>query len=281
MNIEKKILLSLFSILFILVVTLSLSSAAVTLNRPAASSGMGGAGISFNVTVPETDSGTNFTCKLYAQSTLTANSSWVLLATAHNNTAGGGLVNQTNSSFSSLVLEDANNYQFNATCWNQTNWIDDAVNTAVTVDNTIPQAPTSLSPTSDTDGSVDFSATVTSANTTSCTLFFPNLNPGSSSYSMTHSGGTCTATVNPMAEQGYDWYVRASDETNTTDSSTENVRVDLSTSSGKTALLYNAGLINNEGKTLDTDPKENILNKPIFWISVIIVITLIILIRRR
>ena len=136
------------------------------------------------------------------------------------------------------IIEDANNYIFNVTVQNATSGVvvGDDTNTGITVDNTIPQAATSLTPTSDADGSVIFSGIIVGVNTTSCTLRFDNKGPGSTSYSMTHSGDTCNTTLTVAAET-YVWYIRASDETNTTDSSTQTTNVATASSSGNYGKL--------------------------------------------
>ena len=81
-------------------------------------------------------------CTFYAKSSLTANSSWTSLSTFTNASANSLNVNGT---FSSSILEDANNYIFNATCRNLTNSQTSSVGTAsITINNTIPVSPTSL-----------------------------------------------------------------------------------------------------------------------------------------
>ena len=273
----NKINLLLAITLMTTLVALTVVSAALTLNSP---TGNIGGTTMFNVTVPESDSGaTNFTCVLYAGSTLTANTTWTTIVTARNNTAGGGTGNSTNASFNSAILEDANNYQFNATCRNNSGIFANVISSNIRVDNTVPTAATSLTPTSDTDNSVTFSGTVVGRETTSCTLLFSGMNPGASSYTMTHSGTDCSYTHSSIPEGIYTWYVRASDETNTTDSSTQQTNVDVKTSAGKAALLASQPGITSKGGALlsiaDTD--NGILGIPI-WIIVVAVILIVVVI---
>jgi len=184
----------------------------------------------------------NFSCIFYAGSSLTANITWVNLTTSSvgNNTAGTGGINFTNFTFNTNALEDANNYRFNATCSNDTEMWAHAVTTGIIIDNTRPQSATSPSPASgtiDTDGTVLFNTTVIGVNTTSCTLRFDGANPGNSIYTMTHGGNACWTELTLIPESNYYWFVRTSDETNTTDSSTTRIEIDTQSSAGKLGYL--------------------------------------------
>lgn len=269
MKLNKISLIFLASLLF----SLAFISGAMTvvIDSPSASSTVSGTTV--NVSITATNPGRDWNCTIYAKSSLTANSSW--------STLGGGatIKNATatiwNVTINSIVLEDANNYIFNATCINATLSADDT-NTGITVDNTIPQASTGLTPTSDTDDSVIFSGTVVGANTTSCTLLFDGINPGSSSYAMTHSGNTCTHTLT-VPKQTYRWYIRASDETNTTDSSTQTTNVDISSGAGRTAYLaQQAGIKSEGGATFSI--VDGIGDIPSGWIVAVIVIVIVLVI---
>ena len=226
--------------------------------------------------------GVDFNCTLYAKSSLTANSSWGTIKYEIVNTSA-------NNAYLAAVnfsgIEDANNYILNATCKNITGVLEVGdTNTGIIADCTVPTAPSSLSPTSDTDGTVDFSATVTGKETTSCILYFVSTNPGATSYTMTHSGNTCTYLSLSMPEQSYQYYVTASDETNTTDSSTTTLDVDIKTSAGKTAIIKQA---EKEGKVKITGAKtftiidkngfnSAILGIPLWLIALLVVCILII-----
>lgn len=227
----------------LLVITLTSFSSALPgislyLDQTAAttSSGVGGAVVTANVSVPEAYASggvSNYTCFLYAKSSSTGNSSNVLLGFAGNNSAGG-LINMTNFTFNSNAIEDASDYIFNATCVNDTAWFNETIVTSILVDNTVPTAPTSLSPaasSTDDDGTVTFSSTVTGSRTTACTLYFTGINPGESSYSMTHSGSTCTSSSLNLPEQTFEYYIQASDGTNTTNSANTRFEVSIDTPS--------------------------------------------------
>lgn len=204
----------------------------VNLIAPATSAIVSGATVTLNATISADANVKN--CTFYAKSSgaLTANSTWSSLATATNTSAGDLVFNTT---FDSSILEDCNDYIFNATCRNDTVTVTNASSTGVTIENTIPQAASSLSPTdksTDTDGSILFSGTVTGVNTTSCVLYF-----GVESYAMAHSGNTCTYTLSNIPEQTYSFWITASDETNTTNSATYTSTIDITKSAGKAALI--------------------------------------------
>lgn len=258
--------------LFSILVMSSVSAAPSTdLDLPAASSTVSGT-IGLNATITNPDS--NFSCGFYAKSSLTANDTWSLLATIANATDI-----TANTTYDTIGLEDANNYIFNATCYNDTTtWADDT-NIAIVIDNTVPQTPSSLSPATDSvdkDGSVTFSSTVTGENTTSCTLYFSEGNPGASSYAMTHTSNTCSYSLTNIPEQTYKWYVIASDETNSSSASAINrINVDIQTSAGKAVLLAQAereGLVKRTG--LKTFAIVNGFNKTIAGIPIWIILVL-------
>ena len=244
----------LFGILLSLNFATALGELNVTLNSPATNALVGGGpGVLLNITI--SNGGALYSdlvnVSVYAQSTLTANSTWALIQT--NLSLNISTENETSVSFNSSILEDANNYIFNVTISNNTGGqvlAGDGDNTGITVDNTNPAAASALSPGDkavDDDGSVTFSGTVTGTDTTSCTLEFVGTLPtGGNSQAMTHTGNTCSLTLS-TSSQTYTWFIRASDETNTTDNTAIQVTVDVTTSSGKAALLISEGLAKSEG----------------------------------
>jgi len=225
---KKNILFGMF-ILFGVLFSLSFVSAAdptCAITTPAASATISGSTyVNVTVTNPSID---GFNCSIYASSTLTANTTESLLIfQMANNTVGGTAF--VNGTANTLAVEDANNYILKAVCRNSSGFEFNDTNTGITVDNTVPQTPSSLSPadaSTETDGDVTFSATVTGANTTSCILYFSTRNPGTPSYAMTHSGNTCTVDLTAIPEETYDYYITASDETNTSTSATARFEID-------------------------------------------------------
>lgn len=166
------------------------------------------------------------TARLYmrSRSGTTGNSTWTPIKTE----GGLALANTTSydfvSVFNTTSLEDYIDYQLNCSVHNGTRYLSKVTSNLI-VGNTVPTAPTSLDPVSNevnksSTRNIDFSATVVNRETTNCTLFFPNLNPGLSSYKMTNTAGSCTYQVSAMPEQSYDYYIQASDGTDTTNSAT-------------------------------------------------------------
>jgi len=234
-------ILLIFSLLLI-----SVATAAIV--KPITGASVAGTTVILNATNASLPNMVNCTWTIGSASTANTTSTFVF-----TNKSADPLI--INGSFNSLTFEDSNDYTVTAVCRNTTSVSTTSTSTGVIIDNTIPQAPSSLTPatdTKDTDGSVAFSATVTGRNTTSCTMYFSGTNPGATSYAMTHSGNTCSKTLT-LPEQIYDWYIIASDGTNTTTSSTARVQTDIS---GNTVI--NAAILNNElkinegGKTLST-----------------------------
>lgn len=227
----------LFGLVFLLAIfAIGAVSATTTLDAPAASATVSGATVNFSVT---SDLAGDWNCTAYGQSTLTANSSWATL--------GGGptVANETatiwNITFDSSIIEDANNYIFNATCINGTDTEGDT-NIGITVDNTAPTAPT-LAPASLTEitssTTQTFTGTVVDATTTSCTYAIARGGASSGSDyisgSGTYSGTSCTftKTFDGTDDNGvWYWSTTASDETNTTSSGQNKVVVSLPGSGG-------------------------------------------------
>lgn len=271
---SNKLSLRLVLTLFLFIFAFGLISAAPTLVAPATSGIVTGTAVlnATNGTLLET-----LNCSFYARSTSTANSSYLYLANATNTSAGQIIFNTT---FNSLLLEDSNDYSFYASCWNATGQSNSTASTSVRVDNTIPQAPSSLSPaagTTDGDGIINFTTTVTGANTTGCILFFPNVNPGSKSYTMTHSGNLCWYQLTTKSEQTFDYIVEASDGTNKTNSS--QTRININMQGGNSYLFQSeeAQQISEEksGKTLSITDGNISLGEtkiPIWGIVVVVLI---------
>ena len=239
-------------LLVLLVLCLGIASATVTVVTPASGGTLSGADYHWNATFSGTF--TNVTnCTAWAKSSSTADSTY---AAALNATPTSNLSMQVtflNGTFNSWLLEDSNDYSFLVACYNISDVNENSSVVTVTVGNTNPDTPTITTPTSgstDTDGSVAFSVGVNGTETTGCTLFFSGINPGASSYTMTHSADTCTYTHSTIPEQTYQWYVRASDGTDTTDSGTWIFNVDVKTSAGKAAVLAQQPGVTSEGGAL-------------------------------
>jgi hypothetical protein len=275
----KKLKISLFLLVAIAVFTFSVMSvmASATVVSPGASAVVSGTYI-LNA------SGVDLAnCSFYAKSPSTANSSWTFLGSFVNTTAGSIKINGT---FNSAVLEDSNDYTFNASCLNGSGQYHEGTRSGITIDNTVPTTPT-LSPesnTKDTDGDVTFTGTVTGARTTGCILYFDGINPGSSSYTMTHSGNTCTYTKTAMPEQTYKWYVIASDGTNTSTSTTNTINVDVNTGGAKGGAIWylneqSSG--NSETLSITTDGSEKQNNTIVIVVILLVIITIAVVLNKR
>jgi len=189
------------------------------------------------------------TARYYAKSSSTANSSWVLIATISNDTGDFAF----NGTFDTTILEDSNDYSFNVTLINGSDIID-KVTSSISIDNSVPIAPSGLTPTSSTSSTVAFSSTVKANATTSCLLIFTSSFPGSSGqYTMTHAGSTCTHSLTQVPNSIYDYVVQANDGTNYTNSSQQSVNVNVrGSSTGAIAQYVSEGgeVKTTSGKTI-------------------------------
>ena len=223
------------SILSVILAIFLMGAVSATLITPASSSTISGTVVlnATNSDLPAMDN-----CTFYAKSSSTANSSWNKLAVILNVSNEASL----NTTFNSNSLQDSNDYIFNATCMNITKSITSLLNTGITIDNTIPQAP-SLSPASTTIltgvTTQTFTGTVTDSNTTGCTYAIgrggtSGSSSDTSSGSATYSTTSCTfdKTFSTSSDNGlWTWYITASDGTNSS-TSQNTINVQLPASSG-------------------------------------------------
>jgi len=284
----KKINLTILALifgLFLVGLTSAATNANVTILTPIASSTMTGT-FAYNCTLPALYTTENYTTVLvYMRSaSLTANTTWTLMSTRPNNTAIS-----FNGTVVTTILEDANDYEFNCTLWNGTDKVN-ALRTGLTIDNTIPQVPT-LSPSTNTlvtsTGTQTFTGTVTDRNTTSCTYtIYRGGNPSDGdSGSASYSGSSCTFTKsfgssNPTGDNGnWYWTITASDESNTTSSTTNILQVQVAPVGGS---LQVAQEIASGGKPLSVSGITGGKTSAILWvIGIIVAIVVIVVIARR
>lgn len=219
-----------------------LVNANVTLVAPASSATLSQV-VVLNASIPENAEGYNRTYFL-ASSASTANSTAVIIAQATNTT-----LTAFNTTYNTTGLEDASNYVFQVILTNGTTNIT-ASTTSVVIDNTNPATPSSLSPTAtQTSNSVTFSGTVGASTTTACTLNFIGINPGASSYTMTHTGSSCSADLTNVADQTYVYTITASDGSDTTTSSSASVEINAIGSENIDRARISGGL-NEQGKKI-------------------------------
>jgi len=196
---------------------------AATMRAPLASGTVTGDAYVLNVSLAATD--VEYTeCNFTAYSTSTATTTATVIDTVANTTTNQIVFE---GSFNSSTIQDSNDWVFGVSCVNDSTTLTKSV-TGVTVDNTEPTAASALSPadeTIDEDGDVTFSATANDATTTGCTLVFSGINPGAPEYTMTYATTSCTISLTNIANQEYDWYVRTTDGTDTTNSAIADLQV--------------------------------------------------------
>ena len=160
--------------------------------------------------------------QIWGMSTSTVNSSYKSIINV-TNTTGQLWINWTVPDAQKIVLEDAADWKFNATCYVPGDGDNISAAGEVTskiLDRSKPTAPSNIHPTSTTSNTNEFGGTVIGENTTACTLYFSStLNPGASSYTMSHSGDECKLTLSDLSTGDYTFYIQASDGSNTSGSS--------------------------------------------------------------
>jgi len=276
------------SVLLLSMLMLFSTISAIEMSLPTSSSTISGSTF-FNATVDITADGFSdgaYNCSVYSSGSagsLTANVTTIFLDTVTNSTGNQTQLNQT-ISINSSWFEDAIDYGFYTTCSNLTSSVTSSTASSITVNNTVPTAPTSLVPSAgseDDDGSIAFSGTIDAGKTTSCTLYFPNKNPGSSSYAMTHTGSTCTYTASSVPEETYDYYILASDGTETAPSTTTRFAVGIDTPSN---WLFQEGsqVTETDGqRTLSVSDGSGLISKKWLVIFGVIVFVGIVIYRRK
>jgi len=143
----------------------------------------------------------------------------------------------------------------------------------LTINNTIPIAPTSLNLTGTTSlTTINFSSVVTDSVTTDCYLNFTgSTNPGSPSYVGSYSGTVCSFQIISIPEQSYQYYFTASDGKDATESSIATITVDQKTSAGKTVVLAQQQGVKSEGGALlsvaSGNSPSDIFSRFINWIK--------------
>lgn len=171
-----------------------------------------------------TNEGVNVTnCTVSVTSTLSGDSDTFYV---YNASFGEGYSNNTINTISIL---DSTDVVFTFSCINTSGAVEETCSrTGILVDNTIPvvTTPSPATGTTDEDGEVDISITCTNA--TSAVLYFL----GGDIYTMTESSDTCTYSDLILGDGNRDWYIIASDGTNTTTSSTYELSVDITGAGG-------------------------------------------------
>lgn len=242
--------------------------------------------IAVNITI--SGSQNNVTnCSLWAKSVaLTANTTYTQIANKSgslwisNDTTGD--TNFTTMIWNSAMFEDGSDYSFKAICSNSTDGtvlmnLSSAEKTGVIIDNTAPTTPSALLPatdTIDTDGTVNLSCTVGASSTTSCTITF-----GSDTYTAGYSGTSCSKQITSIPAQTYDWYCKASDESNTTRTSVNRLSVKLPSSTDDVVILASKTNPATGEKYLSVDVGDDktVFGMPI-WFAVLLGIVAVVIV---
>jgi len=217
-----------------------------------------------NATITSLYTNANVTnCTFYAQDVSTNATAYATLFT-DNNVTDDQL--KFGYAYNTTALEDGSNYTFKMVCVNVTTPIgttwakNNCTNTTdvsagianisygrLIVNNTVPDAPTALSPSNQqitTTNTVTFSGTVSDAKTTGCRLRL-----GVLTYNMTYSGSSCTLTLSNIPRQVYQWYISATDGSDTISSGVYDVDVKVQHGSKAGAALQQAGYQPTGGAT--------------------------------
>lgn len=226
-------------------------------------------------------------CTFYKKSTSANQTVWDTIGNFSNYSAAN--VTGINGTFFVNATEDASDWEFRARCCNYSEGADTdscfnaSTSATIVIDKSTPTTPTLTTPSSYTNTSIVFSATVVGNETTTCELHFDGRNPNSTTHNMTHSGDACTLTLTNIPEESYNFFVRATDDRNTTDSSTQSIRIDYGTGTAKMgALLSEPGVRGKGGAVLSF--AGDFLSSDggiITIIAVIVVIVAIVIYRRK
>jgi len=245
-NSNKKLLSLVFLLAFSLI-SLSIISGATVLSAdnitiviPASSGNLSGTASVFNCSLVAGYEAENWTrVRVYLQSvSKTANTTEALVTGWITNTTAYAL----NGTVNTIVVEDGNDYTFKCQVWNGTNFVN-KTRSGITIDNTIPQAPSITSHTNNqivsNSNAQTFTYTVVNSNTTSCSYTLYRYGSGSDAKSVsgtgTYLGSSCSFTksfTDSSFNGNWDLIATASDETNSTASSTTTLQVQLAGSGG-------------------------------------------------
>lgn len=236
---KKIILISafVFAFLFSMFSVMAMETGNITIVTPGVSGILSGELAEFNVTLITGYEGENWTkVRVWLVSaSLTANTTEILATSWVVNTTDLMLNHTVNSS----GFEDGNDYTFKAQLFNGSDYLN-KTRSGIIIDNTVPTAPT-LSPsdltTRTTSGTQTFTGAVTDESTTSCTytMYRGGSPSDGESGAGTYSESSCTFTksFSTTADNGVWWFsMVASDESNTTASSTYKYNVNLVGSGG-------------------------------------------------
>ena len=250
----------LFLSTFVMLIALALSSYAVPFEcnvstyKTTIQGGASGnqVNITFSTGATVAADSTNLYGEIYIFSSSTANSSSTKLTANVSNSTSKNVINWTMPVGLNFIFEDADNYAINAMVWNGTantlgqgiaNYTGCNNATGFTIDRTVPQTPATLSPSArQTSRTQTIQAVVVGENVTSCSLTFIGPNPGSVTYTMTHTGNNCSQAFSNLASTTFRYTISASDGTNrSAESSEATFYVDIAGASGARKYIAATG----------------------------------------
>lgn len=182
-------------------------------------------------------------CSITASSTLSGDSLTATLL--YNSTA-----TNANATIDTTGLEDATDYVFAGTCYNSSASSEVMTSrTGITVDNTVPVAPSAITPTSSDDKrDIAISSTVVGVNTTGCSMTV-STSQHSSSFTMDYSGDVCSDTITLPGGGDYTISITATDGTNASAAGTQEMKVSEKTGG-------NVGFISRSADVVTDDKSE-------------------------
>ncbi len=214
----------------------------------------------FNVTTTDFAVYSMGNCTISGTSSIAGNSTTTIIL--YNYSA---VTNSSNATYNTALVQDSDDWVFSGYCTNGTA-NSTITSITVTIDNTIPQAPT-LSPSDETaittPQAYTFTGTVTDVNTTSCSYIIyrgsaiasdpSNYFTGTGSY----SGTSCTFTKEfSSGNTGiWTWYLTASDETNTTSATAITFKNNIPT--GGSVSLNNGQVITTASESATATPHKS------------------------
>lgn len=284
---NREMKLFIITLLVLSVLSLSMVSAIanptgnnITINIPAVSGTLTGATAVFNITMITGFEAQNWSqVDVWLNSLSTANSSSTFISSGYNLTT----ILTLNGTLSSTDFEDSNDYTIIFQLRNGSDSFNVSRN-SITINNTIPQVPSSLSPSSTTiltsSSTQTFTSTVTNRNTTGCT--YTIYRGGSPSDSSSASGSanyltnTCSFTksfTSSVDNGNYYWTITASDGSDSSISSPTLFSVQIPASAGG---LLPGTYKTEEGKTLTIASNGTIGSSPVLIIGIVVGVVLLI-----
>lgn len=205
--VNKKIF-SIGILLSLMMVFILASVHAATFATPLTTETLTGSSAVINVTVVFA---TVFNCNITGTSSASGD---ILVA---SNIAGNESGATVNGTIDSTSIEDAADWVLTGSCVNSTGGLETITSiSAVVVDNTVPTAPSAITPLiNEGKDNVAIASTVVDATTTACSMTVTSQGGAIETYTMDYSTTTCTDEISFNAHNSYTLALTASDGTDT------------------------------------------------------------------